>query len=117
MSELNRSRTIVLIKDLMLRSKVKEWQVSSAATLEFAKSAEDAISKLTDGCHLVVDLSLLSQELESFVMKVKELGLDGVRLTGFGSHVDKDLHEGAKVAGFNTVLPRSKFFGDIGKWL
>lgn len=110
-------RTIILIKDLMLKSKIKEWQSKSGLAIEFVRSPEEAINMLSDGAHLVVDLSLISGELSSFIANIKGRSLTGINLTGFGSHVDKELLQNASEVGFEPVLPRSKFFGDIGRWL
>ncbi len=51
---------------------------------------------------LIVDLDRCD-DVEGFV-------LDGVRVIGFGPHVDSDLHRRATESGYTEVLARSVFF-------
>jgi hypothetical protein len=113
--------TKLLIKDLMLRSKVKEWikanySDANPGVFEFIKSVEDLPLALTGCNHLVLDLNLIQQQVEAVIARIREVA-PSVRITGFGSHVDKELHSEARRLGLDAVLPRSKFFGDLGKWL
>lgn len=41
---------------------------------------------------------------------IEGFALDGVRVVGFGPHVDTDLHRRASEAGYGEVLARSVFF-------
>lgn len=107
----------LLIKDLMLRSRVKEWaSQSGVSNIHFLRSPEEVPSALTDCNHLVIDLNLVQDSLDALVKSIREAA-PGTKITGFGSHVDKELHSEAKALGLDVVLPRSKFFGDIGRWL
>ena len=116
--------TKLLIRDLMMRSRVKEWininksETSADKTNEFQflRSPEELPSALTNCNHLVLDLNLIQGELQDLISKVREVA-PSLRITGFGSHVDKELHSEAKHLGLDAVLPRSKFFGDLGRWL
>lgn len=51
---------------------------------------------------VIVDLDRCD-DIEGFV-------LDGVRVVGFGPHVDTELHRRAADAGYSEVLARSVFF-------
>ena len=42
---------------------------------------------------------------------------DRVDIVAFGSHVDTERLEAAERAGAATVLARSAFFGDPGRWV
>ena len=42
---------------------------------------------------------------------------DSPRLVAFGSHVDADSLERARRAGFDPVLPRSRFAVTLGDWI
>lgn len=44
---------------------------------------------------------------------VADVSALGVRVIGFGSHVDADLLEQARAAGCDQVLARSRFFADL----
>jgi hypothetical protein len=44
---------------------------------------------------------------------VPALRAAGVRVVGFGSHVDVDQLKAARAAGCDEVLPRSAFFSDL----
>jgi DNA-binding NarL/FixJ family response regulator len=107
----------LLIKDLMLRSKVKEWASRAGVTnIYFFRSPEEVPSALTDCNHLIIDLNLVQGSLDSLIKSIREVAPE-TKITGFGSHVDKELHSEAKSLGLDAVLPRSKFFGDLGRWL
>ncbi len=41
---------------------------------------------------------------------IEGFALDGVRVVGFGPHVDSELHRRATDAGYSDVLARSVFF-------
>lgn len=41
---------------------------------------------------------------------VESFAIDGLRVIGFGPHVDTDLHRRATEAGYTEVLARSVFF-------
>jgi len=110
--------TKLLIKDLVLKSKIKEWAASSgqAEKLVFLRTVEDVPTALTDCSHLVLDLNLVEAQLSSLVAIVRA-SAPGIKITGFGAHVDKELHGAAKALGLDAVLPRSKFFSNLDKWL
>jgi hypothetical protein len=110
--------TKLLIKDLVLKSKIKEWAASNGRVekLIFLRSTEDVPTALSDCSHLVLDLNLVEAQLSSLVALARA-SVPGIRITGFGAHVDKELHGAAKALGLDAVLPRSKFFSNLDKWL
>lgn len=110
--------TKLLIRDLVLKSKVKEWATGKglAERFVFLRSTEDVPTTLADCSHLVLDLNLVEAQLPPLIASVRAAS-PSIKITGFGSHVDKELHEVAKDLGLDAVLPRSKFFSNLDKWL
>jgi hypothetical protein len=90
------------VPDLMDRSKL------ARADVRFARSPADLVDMEADV--FVVDLS------RPGVLEVLP-ALEGRRVVGFGSHVDVELLEAARVAGCAEVLPRSKFFARAAELL
>ncbi|MGI9612327.1 MAG: hypothetical protein ACR2QO_05415 [Acidimicrobiales bacterium] len=66
----------------------------------FVESAADAAA--SEPTLLLVDLDRCD-DIEAFA-------LPGVRLIGFGPHVDSEAQAEATSAGYDEVLPRSSFF-------
>lgn len=68
--------------------------------VSFVDSADEAAAH--EPTLLIVDLDRC-EDIEAFT-------LPGVRLIGFGPHVDSEAQADATSAGYHEVLPRSLFF-------
>jgi hypothetical protein len=81
-------------------------------------------SKLPGAAFAPTPADLVGMEADVFVVDLSRPGvlevlpaLEGRRVVGFGSHVDRELLEAARAAGCAEVLPRSKFFAWVGELL
>ena len=61
---------------------------------------------------VVVDLAFPGVDSLAWASRAKQPGARP-RLIGYASHVDIDTHERARTAGFDLVLPKSKFQRDL----
>ena len=95
---------VAYVPDLMDRSKV-----SGAAPGATFVATPGALAAAAAGADVaVVDLG------RAGVLEVlPALTATGVRVVGFGSHVDRDTLDAARAAGCTEVLPRSAFFRDL----
>src|SRR2546430_6091093 len=76
--------------------------------LKFATTAESLLQLLDPPPQLVImDLNARSRPLAA--MQQLRSALPQLRVIGFLSHVQTDLAEQAKAAGFDEIMPRSKF--------
>lgn len=90
--------------DLMDRSKI----AAAVPGVRFVASP-DALAGLGDGVEVVVvDLAK-----RGVVDALPAIVASATKVVAYGSHVDTATLAAARQAGVTTVLPRSKFFGDI----
>jgi hypothetical protein len=90
------------VPDLMDRSKlgsVVDVFVASAAALADVEA----------------DVAVLDLGRPGSVEAIPAIVARGVRVVGFGSHVDATLLDAARAAGCTAVYPRSRFFADPAK--
>jgi hypothetical protein len=100
---------VAYVPDLMDRSKVAE---AAAAEVRFVRRPEELAAAAATADLVVVDLGRPGV-LDALV----EVAALGVRVIGFGSHVDRDVLDEARAAGCSQVLARSAFFGQLATLL
>jgi len=108
-------RTIILVKDLMLKSKIKGMAGGDSAV--YLSSIEKLFLEIEsqEVSYLIFDLTLLGPRIEEVIKACKlKLGTT-TKIVCFGSHVDKDSFVVAKLAGADMVVPRSKFFSPTNR--
>jgi hypothetical protein len=88
-------RVCALVTDLMDRSKISSAIPDVVFTLD---GTADVV---------IVDLERSAQLIPEIRAE-----MPGVRIVGYGPHVDDDAAEFARAAGADVVLPRSRFFRD-----
>jgi hypothetical protein len=98
------SGVVAFVPDLMDRSRLS----AAVADVRFVRAAGDLVD--ADASVVVVDLG------RPGVVDVLPR-LAGVRVVGFGSHVDRATLDAAKASGCDVVLARSAFFADPARWL
>jgi hypothetical protein len=97
-------KVVACVPDLMDRSKV-----SGAAPRTTFVASPRALAEAAAGADVVVvDLGR-----PGVLDVLPALAATGVRVVGFGSHVDRDTLDAARTAGCTEVLPRSAFFRDL----
>lgn len=113
---------VAYVPDLMDRSRVSAAadaataQPSEGATVggpvRFARTPADLVDLAASADLVVVDLSR-----PGVLDVLPDVSALGVRVIGFGSHVDTDTLAAARAAGCDQVLARSAFFGRLGELL
>ena len=99
---------VAYVPDLMDRSKVS----AAASDVRFVPRPEALADAAATADLVVVDLSR-----PGVMDALVEVAALGVRVIGFGSHVDRDVLDEARSAGCSQVLARSAFFGQIDQLL
>lgn len=134
---------LIIVKDLALREKIRGSSTPEGGNLIFARSLEqarervhacataaDQIDSNTTGIPssgipsagitaasptigtTIVDLNGFDTDPQELVMELRTL-TPNAKLIGFCSHVETQRIAAAKVAGFASVLPRSRFFATL----
>jgi CheY-like chemotaxis protein len=101
-------RVVAYMDDLFFQMKLAETAKHLGLEVKVASNAGSLLQLLDPQPQLVImDLNARSQPLEA--MKQLRGVQPQLRVIGFLSHVQTDLAELAKAAGFDEVMPRSKF--------
>lgn len=99
-----------LVPDLMDRSKVSAAAQAVGESVRFVNQAPRLVAAVAE---VSPGLVLVDLGRPGAVDAVRELAGVGVRVVGFGSHVDRDLLAEAGAAGCEQVMARSQFFGNL----
>ena len=101
-------RVVAYMDDLFFQMKLAETAKHLGLEVKVATTAESLLQLLDPLPQLVImDLNARSQPLAA--MQQLRSALPQLRVIGFLSHVQTDLAEQAKAAGFDEIMPRSKF--------
>jgi len=101
-------RIVAYMDDLFFQMKLAETAKHLGLEVKVASTAESLLQLLDPPPELViVDLNARSQPLAA-VQQLRNLQ-PNLRVIGFLSHVQTDLAQQAQAAGFDEVMPRSKF--------
>ena len=96
---------VAYVPDLMDRSKVS---AAAGSAVRFVRQPADLVEAATTADVVVVDLGR-----DGVIDALADVAALGVRVIGFGSHVDREVLDAARAAGCSQVLARSAFFGQI----
>src|SRR5687768_10792699 len=99
---------VAYVPDLMDRSKVS----AAAGDVRFVARPGALVEAAAAADLVVVDLSR-----PGVIDALADVAALGVRVIGFGSHVDREVLDEARAAGCSQVLARSAFFAQIGQLL
>ena len=101
-------RVVAYMDDLFFQMKLAETAKHLGLEVKVATTAESLLQLLDPPPQLVIiDLNARSQPLAA--MQQLRSAAPQLRVIGFLSHVQTDLAERAKAAGFDEIMPRSKF--------
>ena len=110
---------LLLCDDLMFASRITGEARALGLTVKTARSLDQLLalaSKESPSC-ILLDLSFPGLELPQLIQRLIEGGSARPRLIAYGSHVDTDRLQAARLAGCDPVLPRSKFVEELPKAL
>jgi len=117
MREINQSKKIIaVLDDLFFSSKIREAAKPLGLDLEFIKNTHGLIQKLESAMPslIIFDLNYKASNPLQTIQKLKSSPeLKDIPVLGFLSHVQTELKEEATKAGYDLILPRSKFSRDL----
>ena len=99
------SRVVAFIPDLLFGSSVVSALTAAGHEPVLASNADALRDALTDADALVVDLTFDVPERIELVRLVRPAGL---KTLAFYSHVEADVRDQGREAGFDLVIPRSR---------
>jgi CheY-like chemotaxis protein len=103
---------MVLCDELMFSSRITGTARALGLTVQLVRAQQDLANWLLTqkpDC-IIVDLHNSSLSIEPLMQQIPS---PRPYLVGFGSHVDTATLQAARAAGFDLVLPRSKFADDL----
>jgi DNA-binding NarL/FixJ family response regulator len=107
-------QVVALIPDLMDRSKLSAAVSADPAVEVDFVSSPAALFARADATDRPVDLVVVDLSRPGVITMIEGLRrLAGLRIIGYGSHVDRDLLRSAAEAGCDQVLARSAFFSQL----
>ncbi len=109
---------LALVSDLIFESKIRGAARGSAAAVHAVRTAGDLLAS-TDRLApqlVLVDLNVLGAGTTDSIAQLRKAA-PGARIIGFASHVDAELLDGAKAAGADEVMPRSRFDAELPQLL
>jgi CheY-like chemotaxis protein len=108
---------IAVVDDLFFASKIRGTGEQLGVTVRFVRTAEALVEAARNSSPSSIIVDLHSEKLNPLdvarVLKGDE-ELRSIPLVGFFSHVQVELQQAAKAAGFDRVLPRSAFVNQLG---
>ncbi len=107
---------LVLIEDLLFRSKISAAAKAAGVNVTIVKTAEDALARARDERPTLILLDLDGQRtrpLELVHQLQDEPGLAGVPTLGFVSHVHAHVIQEARRAGIGEVMARGAFAASL----
>ena len=107
---------LVLVDDLMFRSKISTTAKAVGATIAAATTAEAAVARARELKPTLILLDLDSakvQPLEVLKQLAADPELESIPTLGFVSHVNTDRIREARALGIDEVLARSAFAASL----
>jgi hypothetical protein len=103
------ARVVALLPDLMFGSKVVAMLEAAGHEVTLTSGEDEARTEVEFGDLLIVDLTSDAVDGIGLVDSMASGGeLRGHRTLGFYSHVEVEIPERAREAGFDLVVPRSR---------
>ena len=112
MHKRERKKILAVVDDLLFTVKINDAAKRAGLNVEFVKSEQDVLEKVTEERPLLIILDLNNTSVEPLrlIAKLKGDGdLKQISLIGYLSHVQGELKQKAQEAGANIVMARSAF--------
>lgn len=112
MHKRERRKILAVVDDLLFTVKINDAAKRAGLSVEFVKSEQDVIEKVSQEKPLLIILDLNNTSVEplQLITKLKGDGdLKQISLIGYLSHVQGELKQKAQEAGANIVMARSAF--------
>jgi len=110
-------KILLVMKDLVMSSLIRETAAALSAEIQYARSAEEYRSKLPllQPDLVIVDLTFRSEDPIAIV--TQKLDFSPARIIAFGPHVEEALTARAQQAGLTEVLTKGQFVNSLPKLL
>lgn len=102
-------KIVAVLSDLMFTVKIADAAKRAGVTVEFTKTADEAVEKAKGATAVILDLNFVPPEL---IARLKP-----VPLIGYVSHVQTEVIRQARESGCDTVLARSAFVQGLGNMM
>jgi PleD family two-component response regulator len=109
---LMRKTVIAIVDDIFFASKIRAVADHLEVFVRFARSTDDALEAARSDVPALIIADLHAQKCDPFALAARlkaDEALRAVPLMGFFSHVQTELQQKAKEAGYDRVMPRSAF--------
>lgn len=116
MSETQQTRVVAVLDDMFFSSKIKEAAKQTDLNLEIIKDADGLVESLRKAPPKLILVDLNSKKLNplSLIGDINsESKLQGITTIGYLPHVEEELKKKAIQAGFDKVMPRSRFSREL----
>jgi len=117
MSESTETRVVAVLDDMFFTSKIREAAKSTGLNVEILKKISGLIEGLRNDppTLIIVDLNFKKVEPMELIKNIKSSDkLNSIPVIGYFSHVQTDLKKEAFQAGYDIVMPRSRFVRELG---
>ena len=116
MSETRETRVVAVLDDIFFASKIKEAAKSSGVRLDFIKNTNGFIENIKFDPPTLIIFDLNSRKLKPLEL-IRELKssqeLKNVSTLAYLPHVEEKLKKEGIQAGFDIVIPRSRFVREL----
>ena len=111
-------RILVVCEDLFFWAKIHGMAAILGVPVLRVSDEEGIQKALSEGpvLRILVDLGSKATDVMAMPDRVKALA-DPPELIGFASHVDEGTRDRARAAGYDLVLPRSRFSSRLREYL
>ena len=109
------AKVVAIVPDLFFAAKISGTAKQVGATLEFANSEQDLLTKGRDSAYLIIlDLNASGFDPVSLIGRLKaDPDIRETPVVGFVRHEMSELIEAARTAGCDQVLTRNAFSKDL----
>jgi PleD family two-component response regulator len=115
--KMNSAHVIAAVDDMFFASKIRATAEQLGVRISFVRSVETAVEAARKDPPSLIISDLHSQKIDPLELSRQlksEESLSRIPLVGFFSHVETELADRARQAGFDQVIPRSAFTRNLG---
>jgi CheY-like chemotaxis protein len=111
-----KKRVMAVVDDLFFAAKIRATADALGVAVEFARDADALFATAQQEPPAIVLFDLHAQRLDPFALAARlkaDETLRAVTLVGFFSHVQTELQQRARAAGFDRIMARSMFVKEL----
>jgi len=115
-----KKRIVAVVDDLFFAAKIRATAEALGVPIEFARDADVLFETARQEPPAIILFDLHAQRLDPFALGARLKADDALRdvpLVGFFSHVQTELQQRARQAGFDRIMARSMFVKELPELL